>query len=76
MGGWEPHTHRVPLSFSLAHLDSLLGRAGEVVWVPDDPRVVTALLQLHHDIDEARDAALHSFTQCLVVLSQNPTMTS
>ena len=51
------------------YLDSVLGRAGDVVRGPDDPRVVTALLQFHHDIDEASDAALHSFTQSTIVLS-------
>lgn len=34
--------------------------------------MVAAFLEFHHDVNEASDAALHSFTQCLVVLSQNP----
>lgn len=34
--------------------------------------MVAAFLQLHHDVDESRDAPLHSLAQCFVVLAQNP----
>ena len=38
----------------------------------DYPRVVAALLQLHDNVDESSDAALHSLAKSLVVLCQYP----
>lgn len=38
----------------------------------DEVTVVAALLQLHHDVQEARRAALGAFTQSFVVPSQDP----
>ena len=34
--------------------------------------MVAAFLELHHEVDEACDAALHSFTEGLIILSQDP----
>ena len=38
--------------------------------------MVAAFLELHDEVNEPGDAALHSFTQRLVVLCQDPTITS
>ena len=42
------------------------------VWWPHNEGMVTALLQLHDEVDKACDASLHSLAQCLVVLGQYP----
>lgn len=54
------------------YLYFVLCRVRGVVRSSDNPGVVTTLLQFHHDIDEAGDTALHSFTQCSIVLCQYP----
>lgn len=43
-----------------------------VIWRFDEVTVVTALLQFHHDVQEARGAAFGAFTQSLVVPGQDP----
>ena len=43
-----------------------------VLWGPDQVAVVAALLQLHHDVEEARRAAFDAFTQSFVVPGQDP----
>lgn len=36
--------------------------------------MVTALLQLHHDVEETGRASFRAFAECLVVSCQNPPM--
>ena len=59
-GGASPYLHFV------------LCRTRGVVRGSNDPGVITTLLQFHHDINEPSNTALHSFTQCSVVLGQYP----
>lgn len=42
---------------------------------PDQVTVVAALLQLHHDVQEARRAAFDTFAQSFVVSGQDPSDT-
>lgn len=43
-----------------------------ILWGSDKVTVVTALLQLHHDVQEPRCAAFDTFTESLVVPGQDP----
>lgn len=45
-----------------------------VLWRFDEVAVVTALLQLHHDVEETRRASFRAFAECLVVSCQDPPM--
>ena len=60
------------LAKELVYLDSAFLSGCSVVRSPHDPGVVAALLELHHDVDEASDAALHSLAEGVVVLGQDP----
>ena len=53
------------------HLESVRGDRFPILW-SYYPGVVTALLKLHHHINEPGDAALNALTQCTVVLGQDP----
>ena len=64
------HMYRA-LAKERVYLDSALS-ARSVVRSPHDPGVVAALLELHHDVDEASDASLHSLAEGVVVLGQDP----
>ena len=54
------------------YLKSIPGLNLALILGSDYPCVVTALLQLHDNVDEASDAALHSLAKSLVVLCQDP----
>lgn len=43
-----------------------------VLWRFDEVAMVTALLQLHHDVEETRRASFCAFAECLVVSCQDP----
>ena len=58
---------------SIEYLQSV-GRGGFSVLWSHDPGVVATLLELHDNIDESSDTALHSLAQCSIVPRQNPSL--